>query len=1043
MNPRTFDRVRRLLREANSEILGELAVAHGYVTPAQLDEVVREAEQGGATVVDRLVRRGLLTFDQVLELRDVRRRQDLDALAQPEPPPDEVIAAQGDPSRILGRYVLVEPVGRGGGGTVWRAWDGELRRWVALKRPREAVNEAFRQRFLREARVAASLRHPNLVAVHDAGEIDAQPFLVMEFVKGRPLDATGGPRKFAQILRKVALALAEAHRNGVVHRDIKPDNILVDERDEPHVVDFGLAHLSNLEVELTKPGVIIGTPLYMAPEQISGRNVSALSDVYALGAVLYQLLTGRVPFTGKTALDVCQKLLSLDPVPPRRLEPDAPPELEAICLKAIEKDPRRRYAGAVELAEDVDRWLQGLPVKARPASLPYLAWRRVRRHPLMWASGVAAVAALAASVIVTVRSWGAAQTISDELARETWAKELSIACAELERRTAVSMRELENRFHGAPTEMRPEDALRQVEQVATQVSARYPRLRAPRAWRGLALFYAGRDAEGLSEIESACVDGGDDPFPHLMMARARFTLYVQEANLHVSISELGAQVGVQPFVETPKLKELREAATAALSRALACRVWPRLDVGREYDLYAEATELLGRHEIALAAGKLAELRDDPALYGEAGFLEGLCRFSLQQYAESSDAWTRTCARRWPRSFYFRAVAHLKMATDAQARRIDPRGPLMETMRLLTAALELKPGYVEAYEARVLAGCILASVDASGAASHWDQAILDAASVGRQLRAGVFVRRGLAEKYAGRDAVPWFDKAIEELDEAVREPAGTRALLMRALVHLERAPVSRGPRESYESAVADYTQALKEGIPEEVAAVVLMNRGNAYLALAQRAGRDGGPLLDRAIRDYEEALKLQPGHAAVHCMRGQAWLSRSRFDADPWGALGSALEDFDRAVNAAFESAKTHDPLYLRTRSAGWLRKAELEIARNDDPSASFGKAIDDALEAKRVDPTNGINHFAAAGAYLARVEWKRGRMDYLADLQEIVTMCEAACQRRERFWEAYRLRGYAEVLRERPEDAIPLLERSLEINPNQPEVRSLLERLRP
>jgi predicted Ser/Thr protein kinase len=271
------------------------------------------------------------------------------------------------------RYEILGELGQGGVGVVYRARDRELGREVAVKvlRPLADADDTARERFLREARLAAGISHPNVVAVYDAGV----PYMVMELVDGRPLSEVEGDR--LELLRRAALGVAAAHARGIVHRDLKPANILVSRSGEPKVADFGLAWTQEAGARLTRDGAAVGTPIYMAPEQAEGRGeVSPRSDVYALGAILYELLAGRPPHRGATAMEIYRRIVHEDPEPP-----PGTPELRAVCLKALDKDPAGRYADAGEFSADLGRALSGEPVLARPPGAVRRVVRFLRRRP--------------------------------------------------------------------------------------------------------------------------------------------------------------------------------------------------------------------------------------------------------------------------------------------------------------------------------------------------------------------------------------------------------------------------------------------------------------------------------------------------------------------------------------------------------------------------------------------------------------------------------------------------------------------------------------
>ncbi|HEX7897517.1 MAG TPA: serine/threonine-protein kinase, partial [Planctomycetota bacterium] len=317
-------------------------------------------------------------------------------------------------TRTVGKYALVKEVGRGGMGVVYEATDTQVQRKVALKLmlphpgllPEQAEQE--RQRFAREAQMAAKLKHPGIVTLYEAGEVQGRRYLAMEFIEGMPFSSWCqqkglGLRAKIAVLRDVALAVHHAHEQGVLHRDLKPQNILVTAKNRPVVMDFGLAKAMSADtnLSLTSDGMVVGTPSYMSPEQAKGaKNVDGRTDVYALGVTLYELLAGRKPFEGETAIEILMKASKERAAPPSSArimaaDPAIDRAIEGICLKALERDPKDRYASGRAFATDLTRWLDGEAVHITTVTRRRVRAQRKSRAWIFVSIGAAVVALIA------------------------------------------------------------------------------------------------------------------------------------------------------------------------------------------------------------------------------------------------------------------------------------------------------------------------------------------------------------------------------------------------------------------------------------------------------------------------------------------------------------------------------------------------------------------------------------------------------------------------------------------------------------------------
>ncbi|MBI3268804.1 MAG: protein kinase [Planctomycetes bacterium] len=899
------------------------------------------------------------------------------AAARPEP--------AGEP---FGRYRLLGELGRGGMGVVYKAWDGELKRIVALKMLLSEAGPGPEEvaRFLREARSAGRLRHPNIVPVHDVSTHNGRHYFTMDFIDGQGLDAvkaTLPPRRFLEVLRDVALALQAAHESGVVHRDVKPANILLDGAGRPYVTDFGLAK----EVQegrarvVTMTGVVVGTPSYMSPEQAGGEaaRVGPRSDVWSLGVMLYEHLAGELPFVESSPVQTVMAILQREPDPPSRVTARrghgrrVHRDLETIALKCLEKDPDRRYAQAGELGADLGRYLEGEPIEARPISTLDRWARRVRRHRAL-AATVATAAAVVAGIAVAFllqRQAGEARmrelSRAEALAQAGKLDEAIRVYAELLREDPHFVAARLPRARALARAGRRAEARADLDELLALDAAAGP------AWleRGVLRARSGDDAgaigdltrclallpgnelalatRGWSKVNTRDVDGGMADFED---AAARATTRPVRA---LALAGRGTVLARrEELVAARKALDEALALDLDLSRAWLERGRLSFREGRFADAERDASEALARDAAGIEA-LLDRARARHALLADEGALEDANAARQRAPNELAPAWA--LAR------YTFEPAQALVALDA----LLVKWPAFGEASLLRGWLRLSAGDARAAEdfeearqrlqrpAHALAGLaatVLRKGDAAGALRLLDQALAadPEASEVHGYRAEALAHAGDA---AGARAEY---ENCEALSRAVR-PDG---------IALER--LESTWREYHDSLRADF---LRDPMLYAAAAIVKMGRwllrehphcGRAALLQARALWMVGQ--FDRALALATEATQRDPYLA-------EAWLLRASLHTDvvrlrePATALGEAeragllaagdpraverigmarfladdfagaLEAYDRALALAPDLAVLHQRRADALRALGREveARASLVLARKARPDA--------------------------------------------------------------------------------------------------------------
>ena len=884
-----------------------------------------------------------------------------------------------EPGSDFGRYRIVREVAQGGMGVVFEAEDRDLRRRVALKVLRGEVGPRLVERLHREASIAARLRHPNIVAVHDVGVHEGVHYIAMDFVDGETLEAIVRRgmrgRDAAALLRTVAQAVAHAHREGVVHRDLKPANVIIDKDGRPMITDFGLARMGHEFTTLTATGQVMGTPAFMAPEQVAAnaRGIGPRTDVWALGVILYEMLTGRAPFDADAPLAIYQAVMTRDPEPPSRLRPDVSRELEAVCLKALEKDPDRRYADAAEMAEDLSRWLDGDAVRARTVGLGTRVVRRLRRKP--WMAGAAALAALAVALVVILAA---------------------------ERRSRASAR------------LHLDAGGRLVEQM-----------RARRADPAYTLD----ELKRLAEV--ACAEfakAADHPEAHVGIGRAR-ALVGQDVEALTAFARANSMSpGFAPAyfervrVQVARYEEMRRREGEAEDARMM-----REQIERDLQRCGEARErLFGRGVLAVVDERFAEAEKLLAEYLElapadssALYWRGHALWMLRRHAEAE----RSCEGALKLDARLAAAYNLR----GLARRL--RGELAGAIRDYDNAIVLKPKADGAWSNRGrarfekgdaaggIADCEKA-LELNPAAPHahyalgyirWKQGRLDEA----------LVRYSDAIRRAPRDAAAYDDRGRirserREWDAAIADYDRSIELEPGAAAYVDRGAARQGKRD-WDGAIADCDSAL--ALRPDCAAAY-NNRGRCRLEKGDESG---------ALADLERSIGLDPSSPLPWYNRGALYLRRNDVEA-ALAQFREAVKVDPRCAIAWYDLGRIHN----RRRDweaavAAFTRAIELD-GKNADAYTDRGlsrhgreewaKAIEDHSEAIQLRPD-------FASAWNNRGVAKRFAGDLRGAVEDYTRALELDGRRAE-WWTN---RGYARMRLEEWRGALDDFERALEVAP--------------
>lgn len=866
-----FRRVRQGLLRLEDRELTEVAVRAGLIGPEQAQECLRS----GRPAAEALARAGAdpgRLRKLALELAGAR------TAGRGMPPDVRVVAA--DPGRWSGSWIRVRKIGGGSMGEVWKAWDTELGRWVAIKFLKADSFEA-RARFAREARLAGRLGHPGIVPIHAVGrqQQDGTPFIVMRFVEGSSAqDRIFTIPEALEAVRDAARAVQHAHDQGVVHRDIKPGNLLVDAGGGVLLADFGLSRSVDEPPGISLPGVVVGTPAFMAPEQADGFPATAAADVYSLGATLYQLCTGRPPYEGSSA-EVIARLRQGPPARPRRDGRPLSTDVEGVLRKAMHRDPLRRYARADDLAEDLQRILDGRAPRAQPRGR-------------LWIPAVAAAIAIAG--VLAARARPDARPAEDASAVRSESNRRRLAADRLRPATqALDLWEFWNRDLPAGSGPAVASAIREAMAVDPDFGP---------AWveEGRLRWHDG-NLDGAREAFGRAIadlpDGAEGCFHRALLALSR-----HERQQRRPGSSAGAATGVRfrAPVSSERSPDLRLPEEAIMDLEEYAKHRPggdsdaRVAFAAGLARYARAVtredylEAAARMEPAIAALRVSPAVGNAQLglaWMRAGDFERAVRSfdrSLQSGRQTPDVW------RWKGIALMSGAAGrpglLSGAVESFSRALEIGGDAFDVLYYRGTA-RLQEARV-APEAEALLRAAIADLKR---AIEMEPGIAEPHNNLGNAR----LRLAIVLEARGEDAAAEREEALRNHAEAVRLAPGW-ADAWNNLGNSRQAQIEsrRGaggdPEALLRSAVEDYSRALAlEGRVAEI----WRNRGRVRLRLAQlRAGAGSDPAadLDAGRADLDRAIELQPGFGKAWADRGCAAMLEGRW--------GPARTDLERAAS---------------------------------------------------------------------------------------------------------------------------------------------------
>lgn len=899
------------------------------------------------------------------------------------------VQSLGAPTKDWGRFKLVDCLGTGGMGDVYKAYDPSLGRYIALKILRHEDTETVK-RFLREARAQAQVDHRHVCKIYESGEFNRHPYIAMQYIEGKTLkelDHKLTLEEKLRIIKEVALGLQAAHRRGLIHRDVKPANIMVNQTDEgdwkPFIMDFGIAREQEAS-ELTSTGMVVGTPFYMSPEHAKGKlaSLDRRSDIYSLGVTMYELFTGVVPFPGDTPVEVLIKVIDKDPPPIRKINPRIPIDIETIIMKCLEKDPNRRYNSAKELAEDIRRYLDGDPIQARPATITYRIKRKLIKHK--WPSvlvGAASLVIIVLSGLWLHTQWNASQRaeIARQLGQEVERIESTIRYAHLLPLHNISREKKIIR-----------ERIKEIEKKIIKVG---------NVGIGPGHYAMGRGFMALQEyshakdhLEKAWDSGYQTPEVAYELGLALGELYLKENEILNRIENKELREARKKEIE----KTFREPAVELLLQAGQIRSESQDYIVALISFYKK--EYHKALEILQTAMEKAQ-EGTPWLY-EANILEGNIFLAIgreiSNYEEAMEKYSRA-ERAYQKVIKIgesdirgyvglSRVLERKIMIILHARGGDLHPLVQKAITQCHKALQIDPELADAYVMKSSVYRWLGRYQiftGKNPIPIFNQSVAAAQNALKLQQDNFEAYRiiGVTNRYKaeyqmghGEDPTGAFQLAAWNFDKAIKlNPTYVMAYNGMGNVYVRKAQYEmnqgKDPNESLEKAILTFKKALS--INPNLVNLHNGLAGALWLkgSIISTQGQDARPVFLEACHSLENAIKINPSITHFYSNLGFVYMDMGRYELNygfnPTGTLNKSVEYFEKAIKINPEANELHQGLV----SVGGLQ-TQYNLMTGKNGSKHVSQAAAYFKRGVQINPNNSLLYIRMAENYLIQARYK-------------------------------------------------------------------------